>query len=218
MRQTVIDCILKHKLVVIMRGLSEAQALQTAEALYAGGVRLVEVTYSEKTPYEETERIIKRLQERFGKKMCIGAGTVTNLERLESAIRGGAKYIISPNVKAEVIKKTVQSGLVSLPGALTPTEVTEALEAGADFVKIFPVSAMGRGYIKDLLSPFDGIRLVAVGGVDEENLTEFLKQGAVGVGVGGNIIKKKLIESGDFKAITRLAEAYVKTIQNFEEA
>ena len=140
MREQVIERIEKEKLIAIVRGVSADQCSKVANALYAGGVRLMEITYNQKDPasWQQTAEAIGALTEEFGDKMLFGAGTVTSVELVELTHAHGGKYIISPDTNVDVIKRTVELGMVSLPGAMTPTEVMTAHEAGADFVKLFP--------------------------------------------------------------------------------
>lgn len=138
----------------------------------------------------------------------MGAGTVLTPEQVDRAFKAGAEYIISPDTNPEVIKRTVSLGLVSIPGALTPTEIQYAHACGADFVKLFPAGEMGISYIKAVTAPLNHIRLLAVGGVNEDNLADFFKAGIKGAGIGSNIIKKNLLEQKDFKGITKLAGLY----------
>ncbi len=203
----------ENKLVVIMRGLNREQALLCARAMHKGGIRLIEVTFDRTKEPEVTGEIISALCEEFPD-MCIGAGTVVTEAQLECAHLSGAKYIISPNTDTEIIRRTKELSLVSMPGALTPSEIITAHEAGADYVKIFPVSSMQKNYIKSVSAPLNYIKLIAVGGVNQENIGEFMRQGAVGAGVGGNIVSKKLIEEGRFEEITALAQEYVNAVKN----
>jgi 2-dehydro-3-deoxyphosphogluconate aldolase/(4S)-4-hydroxy-2-oxoglutarate aldolase len=135
-----------------------------------------------------------------------------NVHQVETAINSGAKYIISPNTNLQVIKKTSELGAVSIPGALTPSEIAFAYEAGAKFVKLFPASEFGVSYIKSIRSPLNHIPLLAVGGVDENNMNSFFEAGVSGVGVGSNIVKKSLISMKKFDEITVLAKKYTKQI------
>lgn len=194
MKSETVRLILEHKLIAIMRGLGKRQALSAAEELYRAGVRLVEVAYNDSLPVSDTAEIISALSARFENKLCVGAGTVTDERKLELAAEAGARYILSPDVNARVIQKTVQRGLVSIPGALTPTEICTADAAGADFVKVFPVSALSAGYMKDVRAPLCGVRLIAVGGVHAENMHTYFEQGAAAVGVGSNIVNPALAE------------------------
>ncbi|MBE6703491.1 MAG: bifunctional 4-hydroxy-2-oxoglutarate aldolase/2-dehydro-3-deoxy-phosphogluconate aldolase [Ruminococcaceae bacterium] len=211
-RQEIISAIEKHRIIVIARGLSREELLQTAEAMYRGGIRLMEVTFNAcATPSdEETAANIALLSERFQGKMYVGAGTVLRPEQVELAAKAGAAYIISPDSRREVIERTRELGLVSLPGAFTPTECTTAWDFGADFIKIFPNSELKPSYIKALKAPLSHMRFLAVGGVDLDNLHEFMQAGACGIGIATGIIDKKLVKAGDYDGITELARRFTE--------
>ncbi len=211
MREKIIQKILDKKLVAIVRGVYGEDCVALAEALYAGGIELMEVTFDQKDPAgpAKTADTIALLCEKMAGRMDIGAGTVTSIELMEVAKNAGAKFIISPDMNPEVIKATVAAGMVSMPGAMTPTEILQAHNAGADFVKVFPTSGLGAGYIKAVAAPLNHIKLLAVGGVNEKNIGEFLKAGAVGAGVGGNLVNKALVTAGAFDKITALAKEFV---------
>ena len=208
MRQTIIQKVLDKKVIAIVRGVYGEDCLKLAEALYKGGIEMMEVTFDQSNPtaFNRTSDTIAMLVEKLGDKMIIGAGTVTSLETLELAKNAGAKFIVSPDTKAAVIKATIEAGMVSMPGAMTPTENVTAYDLGADFVKVFPTSGLGASYIKAVCAPLNHIRLLAVGGVSEKNVDEFLKAGCVGAGVGGNLVNKQWIKNGEFDKITALAE------------
>ena len=144
--------------------------------------------------------------------MVVGAGTVTSKELVYMAANAGAKYIISPDTDAEVIKLTRQMGLVSLPGAYTPTEAKQAYNAGADFVKLFPCVGDAPAYLKAVCAPFNHIRFLAVGGVNADNAADFLKAGAVGVGVGSCLANKKWADAGEYWRITEEAKKFIANI------
>lgn len=215
MRERVIDAILENKIIAIVRGIGAEEAVLAAEALYAGGVRLVEVTFNQKAPeaFCDTARAIKAIKEKMGDKMLVGAGTVTSVELVDMAAEAGAEYIISPDTDAAVIKRTRELGLVSLPGAYTPTEVKIAHGAGADFVKLFPCVGDAPAYVKAVCGPMNHIRFLAVGGVNENNAADFLKAGALGVGVGGNLVNKEWVKAGEYEKITEAAKRYVENIR-----
>lgn len=214
MRETVISEILKHKIIAIVRGLEQKQAVALADALYEGGVRLIEVTFDQRSQeHSATTEAISCIRERFGDKMHVGAGTVLSLQQLEQARQAGAEFIISPNVDRAVIEKTRELELVSLPGALTPTEIVTAYACGADMVKVFPAASMPVSYLKDISAPLPHIPLLAVGGVNAENMMQFLKAGAKGVGVGGSLVNKALIEKGDMAGITALARTFTDQLR-----
>lgn len=216
MRDKIIAEILDKKIIAIVRGADEAQALSAAKALYEGGVTLVEVTFNQKAPetFVKTAAAIKAISEELEGKVLVGAGTVTSAEQVTIAAEAGAKYIISPDTDIEVIKKTRELGLVSLPGAYTPSEAKQAYNAGADFVKLFPCVGDAPSYIKAVCAPLNHIRFLAVGGVNEDNAKDFFKAGAVGIGVGSNLVNKKLMDEGNYGEITERARRFVSAVNN----
>ena len=206
-----IEKIKEGKIIVIVRGVARENLIPLAEAMYAGGIRLLECTYdaSEKIPDEEIAANIEMLAKHFEGRMLIGAGTVIRERQVALTKSAGGKFIISPDTNAEIIKKTKELGLVSIPGAITPTEVAFAYRAGADFVKLFPIDLYGGAkYIKTLRAPLSHIPMLAVGGVNPDNMAEFLAAGAVGLGIGSGVVDKKLIAAGEFEKITELAKRY----------
>ena len=215
MREDVIKRIEEEKIIVIVRGVESDKLIPLAEAMYEGGIRLLEVTYSAngKISDEETAKNIELLSKHFEGRMYIGAGTVITEKQVELTKNAGGKFIISPDTYENVIKKTRELGMVSMPGALTPSEIQSAHKSGADFVKMFPITNMGIGYVKAVLAPLSHIKLLAVGGIDENNMEDYLKAGVCGFGVGSNIIDKKALANGDFDSITELAKKYVSEVK-----
>lgn len=215
MLEEIIKTIEQEKLIVILRGIEKDKLIPLAEAMYKGGVRLLEVTYSAngKVSDEETAENIKALAEHFKGKMYIGAGTVIKESQVELTKNAGGQFIISPDTYESVIKKTKELDMVSMPGALTPSEIQTAHRAGADFVKLFPITNLGTGYVKAVKAPLSHIKFLAVGGIDENNVKDYLKVGVSGFGVGSNITNKKMIESCDWDGITALAKKYVLAIK-----
>ena len=212
MREQLIQKVLDKKIVAIVRGVYGEDCVKLAQALYEGGIELLEVTFDQAKPDEltRTSDSIKLLVEKLGDKMVFGAGTVTTVEMLELAKNAGAKFIVSPDTNEEVIRATVAAGMVSMPGALTPTEVVTAHRWGADFVKLFPAGTQGTAYFKAVTAPLNHIRMLAVGGVNEKNIADFLSAGAVGAGVGGNLVNKTWIANGEFDKITALAKEFAE--------
>lgn len=204
--------ILDSRIIAIIRGISPEYIIDTVQALKDGGIDCVEVTFDQKDPdgSPDTLRSIRMIKEYFGDSVAVGAGTVMNVKNVEDAFAAGAAFMISPNTNTEVIRRTKELGAVSIPGALTPTESVAAHEAGADIIKLFPAGEMGPSYVKALCAPLSHIRFTAVGGITTENAAAFLRAGAVGLGIGGNLVNKKLIEAGEFDEIRRIAEAYTK--------
>ena len=209
------EAILNHKLIAILRGVTPEQLIPLLEALYEGGVRLAEITFDAKgvTPAEETAWQIGAAAAHFAGRMHIGAGTVLTVEQAQLAIDNGAKFLISPNVDEGVIRYAKQQGVISMPGAFTPTEAVNAVNMGADFVKIFPSDTLGPKYFKAISAPLSHIKFLAVGGVDHLNVTDFLRSGAVGVGVASNIVNKEMLKKGDYAGITGLARLYTEAIE-----
>lgn len=213
--ERIISAVEKEKLIAIVRGVKKEQLLPLAEALYKGGIRLLEVTYSANGSVsdEETAENIKMLSDAFQGRMFIGAGTVIKESQVELTAKAGGKFIISPDTNVEVVKLTKKLGLVSMPGAFTPTEIQTAHNAGADFVKLFPAVNCGPDYFKAVSAPLSHVKLLAVGGIDCDNMADYLKVGVKGFGIGSNIINKKMLDSGDFEGLTKLAEKYVAAVQ-----
>ena len=214
MRETIINSILEHKIISIVRGMDEEKAMKIADALYEGGIRLVEVTFNQKDPstHKVSAAAIRAIKEKYEGKMLVGAGTVTTVELVELAASAGAAYIISPDTDPEVIRRTKELGLVSLPGAYTATEAKIAHNAGADFVKLVPCIEGAPAYLKALCAPLNHIKFLAVGGVNADNCAEFMKAGAVGVGVGGSLVNKKWVDAGEYWRITEEAKRFIENI------
>ncbi len=212
--QNIIRMIEQEKLIVIARGIAKEKLLPLTEALYAGGVRLLELPFSadQSIPDEEIAARIEMLCKHFDGKMLFGTGTVLNLHQVELTKSCGGCFVISPNTRKEVIEHTKKLGMISIPGALTPTEVEAAHAFGADFVKLFPISDMGVGYVKALRAPLSHIKLLAVGGVNLENLKDYIKAGACGIGIG-SILDRELINAGKFDEIEKFAASYTAALK-----
>ena len=212
MREQIIQKVLDKKIIAIVRGVYGENCVKLAQALYDGGIELLEVTFDQSKPegLKRTSDTIRELVKHLGDKMAFGAGTVTSLEMIKLAQDAGAQFIVSPDTNEEVIKATVANDMVSMPGALTPTEILNAHQYGADFVKVFPTSSLGTAYLKAIRGPINHIRLLAVGGVNEKNIGEFLKAGVDGAGVGGNLVNKDWIANNEFDKITALAREFVE--------
>ncbi len=215
MRNTIIKAIEKEKIIVIVRDVERERLIPLAQAMYEGGIRLLELTYSAngKTSDEDIAANIEMLAKHFEGRMHIGAGTVLTKAQVELTHKAGGSFIISPDTFGDVIKRTRELGMVSIPGALTPTEIREAVRCGADFVKLFPLTSLGTDYIKAIRAPLSDVKLLAVGGVNENNMCSYLETGISGIGVGSNIVDKKLIQTGDYNGIVKLARAYTEKIK-----
>lgn len=214
MKDTVIELIKKYKLIAIIRNVEGEDLIPLCNALYEGGVRLIEITFSSDGLRDErTARHIRLVAEHFAGKLTVGAGTVVTKKQVLMTRDAGGQFIISPNTSKDVIGETKKSGLISIPGALTPTEIVNAYSFGADFVKVFPVENLGSEYIRAIKAPLSHIPMLAVGGVDLNNLREYLAAGVNGVGIGSSIVHKGYIKQKNFAAIKRLASEYVEIIE-----
>lgn len=215
MTENMLQTILESKVIAIVRGISAQGMCDLAEAMRQGGLRCIEVTFDHTSAAarQETLESIRVLKKQFGDDLCIGAGTVLSVEDVRAAQHAGAGYIISPNTDRAVIEETKQLGLISIPGAYTPSEVVFAHQCGADVVKLFPAGILGAAYIKALKAPLKHIPMMAVGGVTPQNTPEFLAAGAVGVGVGGNLVSPKLVAERRFDEITAIARQYADAVR-----
>lgn len=216
--EKVIELIEKEKIIVIVRNVEKGMLLPLCNAMYEGGIRLLELTYSAdgKISDEENAENIRMLAKNFDGKMFIGSGTTLSEKQVQLTRDAGGQFIISPDANISVIKKTRELGMVSMPGALTPSEIQAAHLAGADFVKLFPITSLGTEYVKAITAPLSHIKFTAVGGINENNMEQYLRVGVSGFGIGANIVDKKLLTSGDFNGIKNLAEKYVSEVKKWQ--
>jgi 2-dehydro-3-deoxyphosphogluconate aldolase/(4S)-4-hydroxy-2-oxoglutarate aldolase len=214
MKDQIIKSVYDQKIIAIVRGLSAEESFMTAQALARGGIRMIEVTFDQTAldGYCSTTDAIQRINQELGNQILAGAGTVMTTEQVDLAKKAGANYIITPNVNMGIIRYANQLGMVTMPGAMTPSEIQQAYEAGADFVKIFPAGALGASYVKAIKAPLKHVPILAVGGINENNLQEFLKAGVVGFGIGGNLVNRDWIQNKEFDKITELAKLYVNNL------
>lgn len=197
-------------LIPVLRAKSSAEAHALVEALYAGGVTVIEVTMT----VPEAISVIQTLRKTYGDRLLLGAGTVMDASQCAEAIKAGAEFVVSPSLHPEVILKTKELAKVSIPGALTPTEVVTAWNAGADYVKVFPCSAMGgASYLKALKAPLPHIRLIPTGGVTLDTASQYLKAGAVALGVGGDLVNSVALAQGKPELIVETARKYLEIIR-----
>jgi len=196
----------------VLRARSAKEGHALVEALIAGGITVMEVTMT----VPGAIGLLRELRKEHGDKLLLGSGTVTDAAQAEETIDSGAEFVVSPSLHPDVIAKTKQLGKVSIPGALTPTEVITAWGAGADYVKIFPCSAVGGApYLKALLAPFPDLQLIPTGGVTLQTAADFLKAGARALGVGTDLVNPKAIEEGKPEKVTETARAYLDVVAGF---
>ena len=208
----------QEKLVAILRGVPMDRIDGVVGALVRGGVRVLEFTFDHDQPdyLAANAAKIRHTVEKFGDQVLVGCGTAITVEEVEAAHDAGACLVISPNVDMAVIRRTKQLDMVSMPGALTPTEVVAAYNMGADIVKLFPAGELGLGYIKAVRGPLGYIPMSAVGGVKPENVKDFLNAGVCGFGVGGQLVLSKAVKSGDDAAIEARAKEFTDAIAQWE--
>lgn len=213
MKKQCLQEIKKSRIIAIVRGIPCHQIIDLAEALHQGGITCMEITFDQSAAdFQDTLASIERIRTRFEGKIFVGAGTVMTGEQAELAIEAGAEYIISPNVDEAVIRRTKELDKLSIPGAMTPTEVAAAASYGADLVKLFPAGMLGPDYIKALKGPLNHIPLTAVGGISPENCAAFIRAGAVGVGCGGKLVSPNLVEEKRFDIIASIAGKYTAAL------
>ena len=213
--EQVLARIQEEKLVAILRGVPMDRIDGVVGALVRGGVRILEFTFDHAEPdcVKANAEKIRRTVEKFGDQVLVGCGTTLTIEEVEAAHDAGACLVISPNVDMAVIRRTKQLDMVSMPGALTPTEIVAAYDLGADIVKLFPAGELGLGYIKAVRGPLKHIPMSAVGGVKPENVGEYLDAGVCGFGVGGPLVLSAAVKSGDDAAIEERAKAFTDAIK-----
>lgn len=209
--ERIVKKVSEGKVIAILRGMPVEKLLPVADALYEGGIRMIECTFdhSREDCIEANCNMISLLVEHFGDKMDVGAGTVLTCEEVEATVKAGGSFIISPSVDEAVIQKTRELGAVSMPGALTPTEIVNAWKAGAHYVKIFPAGDLGAAYVKSVRAPLKHIPMLAVGGVTPENIPDYLAAGVTGFGIGSPLLPKADIEKGNYAAITERAARFI---------
>jgi len=209
-KQAVLEKVKQLGLLAVIRGPSVDLTVQMVGALIKGGVLGIEITYS--TP--NAEEVVKTLAAQYGDQIVLGMGTLTKPEQAESAIKAGANFLVSPISEPVLIKTMVDTGLLNMAGALTPSEVYQVYSLGTDVVKIFPGSLGGPAYIKALKGPFPYIPMMPTGGVSANNVADWFKAGVVAVGAGSELCPPELAKAGKFAEITQKAAEFVKIIQS----
>ena len=209
MSETTQEIIERVGLIPVLRAKSIAQGRSVVDAMVAGGVTVVEVTMTVPGAID----LIKELQKAYGAQLLLGSGTVTTADQAQATIDAGAEFVVSPSLHLEVIAATKANKKISCPGALTPTEAITAWNAGADYVKIFPCSAVGgASYLKSVLAPFPHLKLIPTGGVTLDTAASFIKAGARALGVGSDLVNLAAVDAGNAETITETARAYLKVL------
>ena len=196
--------------VAVLRADSPDALVQVAQAIGRGGIGAVEITMTTPGALD----VIGECANRLGDGILLGAGTVLDPETARAAILAGAEYLVTPTLNPDVITLCRRYDKVVIPGALTPTEILTAWECGADIVKVFPATAVGPRYFKDVKAPLPQIDLMPTGGVDLDNAGDFIRAGACAVAVGGNLVDKAAVAAGEWHVLTETARKYVDTVRN----
>lgn len=204
-----LELLLQHKIVAILRGIEDRHADAAAQALIDGGISMMEITMNT----DGAAAMINRWRTKFDGKAAVGAGTVTDVALAEQAVAAGAQFLISPNLDEEVIAYGRERGLSVWPGVMTPTEIVKAWKAGADAVKIFPMGTLGIGYLQEIRGPLDTIPMIATGGVDLHNIADYFKAGANAVGMGSKLVNLEWVREGKFDQITEKARQFVEAVK-----
>lgn len=210
-QQEIRETIVSTKIIALMRGFTPEVCLRLVDAYAKGGIRAVEVTFDQSRPesWAETASAIRAIADRFGKELCVGAGTVLNAEQLSMAEDAGGSFMVAPVVNCDLIRESVRRSLLTIAGAMTPSEAVAAHAAGASFVKIFPAHVLGPEYVRAILAPLGHIPFLAFQGITPENLRDFLDAGCVGAGVGGCLADRTLIASGAWGRISEIASQFI---------
>ena len=201
----VLDC----GIVAVVRSQDSKQLVDVCRALADGGVSVVEITMTVPDALE----VVRRVRAELGDRVLLGAGTVLDPETARAALLAGAEYLVAPTVNLDVIRLCRRYDKLVMPGALTPTEVLTAWEAGADIVKVFPAEVVGPAYFRALRGPLPQVRLMPTGGVDLTTAAAFLKAGACCLGIGSQLVEPKAVAARDFDHIRALARQYVAIVQ-----
>ncbi|KYC60130.1 MULTISPECIES: bifunctional 4-hydroxy-2-oxoglutarate aldolase/2-dehydro-3-deoxy-phosphogluconate aldolase [Heyndrickxia] len=202
-----LNTIIDTKIVAIIRGADPKDVLSIVKALHEGGIRAVEIALNSPGALD----LIKEVTGEMGADMMVGAGTVLDPESARAALLAGARFILSPTLNLETIKMTKRYGAVSIPGAYTPTEILQAFEAGADIIKVFPASALGPGYFKDVHGPLSQIPLLPTGGINLDNIRAYIEAGAVGVAVASALVNtNEEVTDSYLHSLTEKSKQYIE--------
>lgn len=204
-----LDLIRDTGVIAIMRAQSSAQLIDAADAIKAGGVRVIEVTMT--TP--GALKVIEEAKGRYGEEVLFGAGSVLDAETARAAILSGAGFIIAPTLNLKTIALCNRYGIPVTPGCYTPTEMLSAYDAGADMVKLFPASVGGPSLVKAILAPLPQLNIIPVGGVNLNTAADFIRSGAAALGVGSDLINPQILDKGDMDELTRRAVAFIREVK-----
>jgi 2-dehydro-3-deoxyphosphogluconate aldolase/(4S)-4-hydroxy-2-oxoglutarate aldolase len=201
--------VMNSGIVAVIRANQSDRLVDVAQALLQGGIDVMEITFT----VPRAVHVLEQVADQLGDRILLGAGTVLDSETARAAMLAGAEFIVSPSTDVDVIKLCRRYDKLVMPGALTPTEVVKAWQAGADIVKVFPSDLTGPSYLKALKAPLPQIRLMPTGGVNLDTAADFLNAGACALGIGGSLVEKSAVEAGDMERIESLARQYVQIVK-----
>jgi 2-dehydro-3-deoxyphosphogluconate aldolase/(4S)-4-hydroxy-2-oxoglutarate aldolase len=207
-KENIVSSLIDCGAVAVIRLSDPDKLIKVAEAIYRGGVLGIEITMT----VPNAIKVIEQASREFGSYMNIGVGSVLDHETAQKAIDAGAKYVVSPIFKKEIIETAHKNEVPAMPGAFSPTEIQTAFECGADIVKVFPADVLGMAFFKGVLAPLPHLKLMPTGGVTLTNAGEWLKAGACAVGVGSALLDKKAIASGNYGVLTENAKKLIQSI------
>lgn len=216
-KEEVIKKIERNKIIVVIRSIYGESLRQLVHALYQGGIECFEITYDPTDDHtlDEIEANIKELKKEYGHSILLGVGTVINLSFAKHGVGIGADFIVSPNFSRNVLEYCVNQDVVCIPGCMTPTEICDAHELGADFIKLFPAGTLGLKYCKDIYAPIHHVRFIATVGVTYETFKEYLELGFAGAGISSMLVDKQLRDAGNYSELTNRAKEFVKIARNY---
>lgn len=205
----------REGLTLLLRRIPAKDALNFVRAAFNGGGRIFEITFNPSDPntVDNTCGVISAIKREFGGEVLVGAGTAIYPEYIKAASEAGGEFAFSPNTDPELIKLTKSLGMLSIPGAFTASECMTALNAGADFVKLFPITVNDIGYLKNITSPLSHMKFICTGGVNLDTIKTFFDAGAVGVGTGASVFKDELVKTRNFAAVTELTRKHIEIVK-----
>ncbi|NBJ71616.1 MULTISPECIES: bifunctional 4-hydroxy-2-oxoglutarate aldolase/2-dehydro-3-deoxy-phosphogluconate aldolase [Clostridia] len=205
----VFNQLIKSGIIAVVRKINPTKTLYVIDSLVKGGITGVEITVDSENAFA----LMKEVKEKYGSDVIVGAGTVLNETAASKAIEAGAEFIFAPTLNKETIVTAKKHGKIAIPGVMTPTEIIRACEWGADAVKIFPASVLGSTFIKEVKAPLRDIPIIPTGGIDLENVVDYIRAGASAIGVGSSLLNKQYVEDNKWQALTDVAKQFVEIVQ-----
>ena len=209
-KEKVLNLVRETPLFAVIRGLDPDKLIKTIDALIKGGVKIIEITMDSKYSLDMLKVANSYVD---NKNIAVGAGTVLNTKTTKSAITAGSDFIVSPVLNTDVIEVSKEYNKIVIPGVMTPTEIMKAWDTGADFVKVFPAKTVGPQFIKSVKGPLSQVEIIPTGGINLDNVEDFIKAGSAAVGVGSSLISKEEIKKGNYDQITKKAELFIEKLK-----